>query len=217
MKKPVYIISVDDFSEEINGYLQSDFHERLEALLELNNCIIENGIIINIADDFYLNFIRLLNKYKVEYLITGGFAVNFYGYPRNTHGMDLWINPHANNSKKLLCAIDEFGYDSSILKELHLNEIEAIKLPHDRNPFKKIEILAGFSGAYDFSKSFADRSVVEYNGVQMSFIPYHDLIAGKTGSLKFKDIDDIRVLYQIAGKEEYENNFEANRTDLLGQ
>ena len=45
MKKPVSIISIDDFSGELNGYLQSDFHERLKALFELNNCIIENGII----------------------------------------------------------------------------------------------------------------------------------------------------------------------------
>lgn len=38
-------------------------------------------------------FIALLEKYQVEYVIVGGFAVNYYGYIRTTQDIDMLIFP----------------------------------------------------------------------------------------------------------------------------
>jgi len=35
-------------------------------------------------DKDFREFIELLNEHKVHYLIIGGYAVNFHGYPRYT-------------------------------------------------------------------------------------------------------------------------------------
>ena len=44
---------------------------------------------IRLPPDFR-EFLKLLNSYQVEYLLIGGYAVGFYGYPRATADMDVW-------------------------------------------------------------------------------------------------------------------------------
>ena len=41
-----------------------------------------------VPDDFSA-FLRFLNEHGVEYLVIGGYAVNFHGYPRTTDDMDV--------------------------------------------------------------------------------------------------------------------------------
>ena len=45
---------------------------------------------IQLPPDFK-EFLKLLNEYKVEYLLVGGYAVGYYGYPRATADMDIWM------------------------------------------------------------------------------------------------------------------------------
>ncbi len=45
---------------------------------------------IRLPQDFK-EFLRLLEEEKAEYLVVGGYAVGYYGYPRVTAGLDVWI------------------------------------------------------------------------------------------------------------------------------
>jgi hypothetical protein len=45
---------------------------------------------MNIQPDFE-ELLRLLEEHKVEYLIVGGYAVAFHGYPRFTKGIDIFF------------------------------------------------------------------------------------------------------------------------------
>lgn len=48
-----------------------------------------------LPEDFK-DFLRLLNENEVHYLLIGGYAVGFYGYPRATHAtrarLMTWIS-----------------------------------------------------------------------------------------------------------------------------
>jgi hypothetical protein len=44
---------------------------------------------IPIPQDFQ-DFIRLLNQKRVKYMIVGGYAVAYYGYPRYTGDIDFF-------------------------------------------------------------------------------------------------------------------------------
>lgn len=190
---------------EVKEYALSTSKQRLDALFYMQtHWINNNGKLMDIADDFYIEFIKLLNKNKVEYLLVGGFAVNYHGYPRTTHDLDLWANNDPKNSIKLLSAIDEFGFDIDVLKAVYLKGTEPIKLPHDTISFKKIEILADISGMYDFPKAYENKLITLYDDVEMPFISYDDLIKNKLSSGRAKDLDDVSVLKQIA--EERKNN-----------
>jgi hypothetical protein len=37
----------------------------------------------------FKEFLKLSNDHEVEYLLIGGYAVGFHGYPRATHDIDF--------------------------------------------------------------------------------------------------------------------------------
>ena len=38
--------------------------------------------------------LQLLNDHRVDYLVVGGYAVGYHGYPRATVDLDIWVLPH---------------------------------------------------------------------------------------------------------------------------
>jgi len=64
----------------------------------------------------FREFIQLLNEHKVLYLVVGGYAVAFHGYPRYTKDLDLWIWLNKTNAAKMLQVLEDFGFDSLDLK-----------------------------------------------------------------------------------------------------
>ena len=63
-------------------------------------------------------FLRLLNTHGVEYLLIGGYAVGYHGYPRATNDMDIWIAIHSQNAERIVATIDEV--DVSLISLYHL-------------------------------------------------------------------------------------------------
>jgi hypothetical protein len=59
----------------------------------------------------FKEYLNLLNALQVEYLLIGGYAVGYYGYPRATHDMDIWIAIHPENAERIVSALKEFGFD----------------------------------------------------------------------------------------------------------
>lgn len=56
----------------------------------------------------FVEFIEEIDKHKVDYVITEGMALAFYGYPRYTGDLDVWTKPTLDNTKRLFNAIEEF-------------------------------------------------------------------------------------------------------------
>jgi hypothetical protein len=54
---------------------------------------------IELHPDFK-DFLRLLNSHGVEYLLVGGYAVGYHGYPRATGDMNIWIAVSKPNAQK---------------------------------------------------------------------------------------------------------------------
>lgn len=53
---------------------------------------------ILLAQDFR-EFLQLLDSKEVEYMIVGGYAVAFHGYPRATADLDLWVAINSENAE----------------------------------------------------------------------------------------------------------------------
>ncbi|MFT4202737.1 MAG: nucleotidyltransferase [Chitinophagaceae bacterium] len=196
--KRIFIDRIDDEQKEIVAYAASSAEERIVGLLYLQSHWIKNdNSFMNLSDDFYLRFVALLNKHKVQYLLIGGFAVNFHGYPRTSHDMDIWANPDSKNSEKLLDAINEFGYDTSILEGVYLRGNDVVKLQDEDFSLRKIEILADVSGLYDFDDAYTRKETLETQGVTFYFLSYEDLLKTKASSMRVKDMEDIKYLERI--------------------
>lgn len=143
---------------------------------------------IQLPADFK-EFLKLLNSNSVEYLLVGGYAVNYYGYARATADMDIWIGTDHNNTKKIASVLRSFGFDQASA-DLFAEPGRVIRMGV---PPIRIEILTSISGA-DFHTSYGNRRVVEIGGVPASMIALDDLKANKKASGRLKDLVDLEQL-----------------------
>lgn len=57
----------------------------------------------------YEDLFKILNAYRIRYLMIGGQAVIFYSEPRFTKDMDVWIPIELNKPETIYQALREFG------------------------------------------------------------------------------------------------------------
>lgn len=66
------------------------------------------------------HFLIKLLQFKVQFILIGGYAVIFHGYPRTTDDLDIWIEPDDRNKEKLLSLFKAEGIMSEDLEKLRL-------------------------------------------------------------------------------------------------
>ena len=145
---------------------------------------------LKLADDFK-EFLRLLARHGVKYLLIGGYAVGVYGYVRPTGDLGVWIAVEAENADRLVVALKEFGFGLSNLKpELFLDPKGIVRMGV---PPLRLKILAHISGV-DFETCYQDRVAGKVDGVAVDLISLEHLKHNKAASGRFKDLDDLEHL-----------------------
>ena len=145
---------------------------------------------VNLPPDFR-EFLRLLNEYQVEYLLIGGYAVAYHGYPRATADMDIWIPVRPQNAEKVVAALKAFGFAVPELSaELFLKEGQIIRMGM---PPVRIEIATSVSGV-QFDECYAARVADELDGVPVNLIDLVHLKLNKRAAGRYKDLDDLENL-----------------------
>ncbi|MBU1007386.1 MAG: nucleotidyltransferase [Candidatus Omnitrophica bacterium] len=145
---------------------------------------------ISLPQDFR-ELLKLLNSKRVEYLVIGGYAVAFYGYPRATGDMDIWIAVSKDNAGKIVETLKEFGLDTPELKEgLFLEKNKNIRMG---NPPLRIEFLTSIDGV-EFSECYRNKETVKIGGIEINFISLKDLKRNKKSSGRYQDLADIENL-----------------------
>jgi hypothetical protein len=133
-------------------------------------------------------FLELLNENHVEYLLIGGYAVGYHGFPRATADMDIWIASSEPNAEKIIAALEAFGFGGTgITADLFLGPD---KITQMGNPPLRIEILTTISGL-EFADAYEARVVDVIDGVPISFISADHLKINKRASARLKDLADL--------------------------
>jgi hypothetical protein len=136
----------------------------------------------------FREFLGCLNHANVEYLLVGGFAVNYHGYHRFTEDIDFWIAVSDQNFTRLLAAIREFfGEDIMGLDKNFLNQNESLYLGRVPN---KIEVFQKASGL-EFSQAYPRRIETVIEGLPVKIIALEDLKMNKRASGRHKDLADL--------------------------
>lgn len=137
----------------------------------------------------FIDFIILLQKYKVDYLIVGGYAVGLHSRPRATQDIDIWIRPSKRNAENVIKALKEFGFsDLDLDVEEFIVEDQLFILG---NPPFRIDLLTSISGV-QFDKAFKNKYVHDFGSIKNAyFISLYDLIKNKKASNRKKDKDDL--------------------------
>ena len=151
---------------------------------------------MNLNENF-VDFINLLNKHKVKYVLVGGWAVIFEGYSRNTGNMDILVEREEKNADKLIIVIKNFtGSTIGFEKEDFLKEENVIMM--GRPPFR-IDILTDISGV-SFKEAYESSKLYEDEGLKIRCIHINELIKNKKATGRLKDLGDVDMLEKILKK-----------------
>jgi hypothetical protein len=141
----------------------------------------------------FKEFFQSLNSSDVHYLVIGGYAVAFHGYPRYTKNLDIWIWIDKENAEKVVQAIKHFGFESLGLSSSDFMEPEmVIQLGYAPN---RIDLVLTPPGV-DFEICYANRIETNIDGVRIPFIDKENLIKNKRASGRLQDLADIENLGQ---------------------
>ena len=139
----------------------------------------------------FKDFLKFLNFHRVEYLIVGGYAVGYHGYPRATGDMDIWIAVDESNAEKAATVLRDFGMpEEAVSKELFLDRNKVIRMGV---PPVRIEVITGASGV-DFVKCYSRREEIEIDGIPVNIISLEDLRVNKRACGRHKDMEDLEHL-----------------------
>lgn len=139
----------------------------------------------------FKEFLRLLNSEKIEYLVVGGYAVGYHGYPRPTGDLDVWVASRADNAKKLVGALATFGFvNAGATEALFLEPGRVVRMGV---PPVRIELLTSISGV-EFSECVARKVDAVLDGVPVAIIGREDLITNKIAAGRDRDRDDVSRL-----------------------
>jgi hypothetical protein len=147
----------------------------------------------NIFNQDFQDFIVALNKYNVEYLLVGGYAVILRGYNRTTGDMDVWVNKTPENYQKLSKAFYSFGLNISDMTEQNFLSNEDFNVFTYGRPPVSIDIMTAVKGLI-FEKAFLNKDIYEFEGLTISLISRSDLLIAKKAANRSKDLNDIEHL-----------------------
>lgn len=139
----------------------------------------------------FREFIALLNAKEVKYLVIGGYAVAYHGYPRYTKDIDFWIWLNEDNAKKIIEAIHAFGMSSMNIKvEDFMSADTVIQLGMPPN---RIDILTDLE-TLDFEDCYAQREIANFDGLNIAMLDLDNLIKSKLNAGRPQDKVDAKKL-----------------------
>lgn len=156
----------------------------------------------------YRGIFKALNKLKIDYLVVGGLAVNFHGVPRMTYDVDLMILLQAENIKKLVARLTDWGYRPKVpvdpmgladnaKRTSWINEkgMKAMNFYSEKAPIGEIDIV--FDSPIPYEELVSRAVVIEIAGEKIPTVSIHDLIKLKEMSARKQDLSDVEYLKAI--------------------
>ena len=147
----------------------------------------------------FKEFIELLQKREVEFLIVGGFAVALHGYPRYTDDLDILIKRQDRKAKKVIEVLNDIGFGSlGFVEQDFLNEDMIIQLGY---PPLRIDLITSISGIDNYDEIFGNAIKIESSEINLNIISLDDLIKNKDSTNRPIDKIDSSKLRKIKAKQ----------------
>lgn len=148
-----------------------------------------------------INIWKYFESNHVKYITIGGFAVNIYGYSRNTGDLDILIEDSLLNRINLRKAFVEIGIGD-------FESIETMQFIPGWTDFTldfgmRLDVMTSIKGLENkpFDELLSQATIVMMGSVPVNFIDYENLIIAKKASNRLKDQLDIEELGKLNDSE----------------
>ena len=139
----------------------------------------------------FRDLLALFNAHQVEYMIVGGYALAFHGAPRYTGDIDIFVRATSENARRILTALDEFGFGSLGLT------VEDFESPDNvvqlGVPPVRIDLITSITGV-SWEDALTDCVDGKYGGLPVKYIGLDEFISNKRATGRKKDLSDLEAL-----------------------
>ncbi len=140
---------------------------------------------------------ELLNSTSTEYLVVGGHAVGYHGFPRVTGDFDFFVRASHDNALRLIEVFREFGFvDADKLLSVFSAGGRAVKIGVPPN---RIDVITGISGV-DFDEAWSAREPSDLDGTPVAMIGREALLKNKRAAARPKDLLDVAEIERLEGE-----------------
>jgi hypothetical protein len=147
----------------------------------------------------FQDLLRELCEAEARFLVVGAYALAVHGRPRATGDIDIWVEPTADNAKRVYKALQSFG---APLHDLHVDDLCTPDIVFQMGlPPRRIDVLTTISGV-DFTDSWPNRTEAKFGNVIVPVLSAEDLIRNKTETGRPKDLVDADELRQLLDETE---------------
>ena len=143
----------------------------------------------------FKGLLALFNAHNVEYAIVGAYALSHYGVPRYTGDLDILIRSDAENARRILDALSEFGFGNLGLTAMDFTVLNrVIQLGY---PPVRVDLLTSITGV-SWQEVADNRETGIYGGVPVFYIGRAQLVKNKRLTARQKDLADLEALGESA-------------------
>ena len=136
--------------------------------------------------------IESLKSHNVDFLVVGAHALAFYGHPRFTEDLDLFLRRSEQNHVNLQGAMRHFGIPISESAATRLMTLDRQMLVIGNNP-NAVDLMTFLDGV-KFEDAWQNREAGEVLGIKTWIIGKEDYIKTKVASGRAKDLLDLELL-----------------------
>jgi hypothetical protein len=141
----------------------------------------------------FLDFLAALDGAGAHYLVVGAHALAVHSEPRATGDLDIFVDPHSDNAKRVWQALVSFGAPVSAVG-LTVEDLSKPDLVYQIGlPPRRIDVLTAISGV-DFEAAWFTRVTVKVGDREVAFLGRDALVHNKRASGRPKDLADLAAL-----------------------
>lgn len=130
-------------------------------------------------------------RQEVKAVIVGAHAIAFHAKPRYTKDLDLLLEPTDENARRVLAALEEFGFGGLGITVADLNEPGRIL--QLGQPPNRIDLLTSIDGV-SWDDVWNGRVEGSYGNARVFYIGRSELIRNKTAAGRPQDLADLSWL-----------------------
>ena len=143
------------------------------------------------AQQDFRDLLELFNKHSIDYIVVGAYALGFHGAPRYTGDLDVFVKPDTVNARKIMQALDEFGFGSVGLTAADFEEEgKVVQLGF---PPVRVDIITSITGV-TWEQARSGSAEGNFGDVLVRFIGRVEFIANKRALGRWKDLADLEAI-----------------------
>jgi predicted nucleotidyltransferase len=154
--------------------------------------------VIDLPEDFR-DLLVELHDAGAEFVLLGGYAVAYHGYPRATKDLDVLVRAHPANAERVYRALAAFG---APLDQFEVGEADFATYDGVLQiglPPRRIDILNRADGI-TFDEAMTGHESFEVEGRSIPVIGLRALLKNKRAAAREQDLADVKALEAIAGR-----------------